>query len=623
MTRHSDNNQRRQLPGALCLLVMFASGNGPAMAQSTSQEDASGQTSQARPARLGDSLAVDPGQEWTPGQQSASDRQDELRRKLALGNNALDAGNLLEPFDASALNYFRQALAVDPGNADAEGGLNTLADRLLQQAAEQLTNGDMDGARATAQTVRGFRPDYGPLARLVARMDQQSQIANLLAQGLAAFDAGAVLLPAEASALGYFDQVFSFEAANPDALQGLQSVIEAVQGQVNDAIGSGDFDSAQEQLDLAESAFGATVSGVIDASEIQILRQSLASSRAQSWQADLDAVEQLVSNDQLDEAQSTLAALVSRGYPGDLTRIRSTIDRRRELLSYVAGSVFTDPMSTGGEGPLMVVLPAGSFDMGSAANEEGRNPREGPLTRVTFEAPFALSSTEVTVAQFSAFVAATNYQTTAETGRRGQTYRADSGSFEDASVSWRMDYLGDPADGNLPVIHVSWEDAAAYAGWLSDVSGQSYRLPSESEFEYAQRGGTRSPYWWGDGSPDRPVENLTGARDDLGGLTWPDAFSRYGDGYWGPSPAGSLAANPWNLYDLSGNVLEWAADCFADTLEDIPTDGRPRQVRPCSTRSLRGGGWAVSPSIARSASRASAQPLRSSPLIGFRVAKDL
>ncbi len=602
---------------------MFASGWGLAMAQSSSGGGASAQDSQVRPARLGDSLAVDPGQEWTPGQQSASDRQDELRRKLALGNNALDAGNLLEPFDGSALNYFRQALAVDPENAEAESGLDAIADRLIEQAAEQISGGDVDGARATAEAVDAFRPGYGPLQSLYSQLDQRSQLATLLSQGQEAAAAGTLLEPAEASALNYFDQMLSLDPANVEALEGVQLVTTAVQSQVVELIDDEDFDGALEQLDLAQAAIAATTSGVIDASEIEVLREGLATSRAQSWQTDLETVEKMVSDDQLDEAQSTLTALVARGYPGDLTRIRSTIERRRQLLSYVAGSVFTDTLSNGTEGPSMVVIAAGSFQMGSPEREEGRNKRESPLTQVTFSAPFALSSTEVTVAQFSAFVAASGYQTTAEAGRRGQLYSLDSGGFDDAAVSWRMDYLGEPAAGNMPVIHVSWDDAMAYAAWLSEVSDGAYRLPSESEFEYAQRAGTQSPYWWGDGSPDQPVENLTGSRDTFSGLTWPSSFSRYGDGHWGPAPAGSLEANPWNLFDLSGNVLEWTADCFEGSLEGIPTDGRPREADACSTRTLRGGGWAGSPAIARSASRASAVSQRSSPLIGFRVAKDL
>jgi len=77
------------------------------------------------------------------------------------------------------------------------------------------------------------------------------------------------------------------------------------------------------------------------------------------------------------------------------------------------------------------------------------------------------------------------------------------------------------------------------------------------------------------------------------------------------------------VHDLGGNLLEWTADCFADSLQGIPTNGRARQIRPCNNRSLRGGGWAVSPAMARSGSRASAQALRGSPLIGFRVVREL
>ncbi len=606
----------------LSLLVVFVGTTSTAVAQSETPADEA--DPQARPARLGDSLSVDPGQEWTPGQQSPADRQDELRRKLALGKNALDAGNLLAPFDASALNYFRQALAIDPENSEADTGLNQLADRLLERAAEQFSLGNLQSARDTAATVAGFRPGYPPLNALRTRFSEQNQLSGLLVEADAAVQAGALLMPLESSALGYFDQMLGINSQHPEALLGLQNLITTVRTSIDEAIGSGDFDGAAQQLDLAESAFAqATHSLIGPEPPLQGLREVLVSSRAQQWQSNLAAAEQMLASNQLDAARAELTTLESSGYPGDLTRLRSQIERRAELMSYQPGSVFADNLRGGGDGPLLVVIPAGQFQMGSPAGEEGGTERERPLTEITFAAPFAMARSEVTVAQFAAFVAATGYQTTAEGGRRGQHHDLGTGGFKEASVSWRQDFVGDDAQGELPVTHVSWVDAQAYASWLSEASGKTYRLPSESEFEYAHRAGSETPYWWGEDSPDEPLENLTGSRDELQGLTWPDSFSRYGDGYWGPAPAGSFKPNPWNVFDLGGNLLEWAGDCFQDTLRDIPTDGRARQIRPCSVRSLRGGGWAVSPTMARAASRASAQAERSSPLIGFRVVREL
>ncbi|MEM9182990.1 MAG: formylglycine-generating enzyme family protein [Pseudomonadota bacterium] len=610
------------------LLIVLISGAAPVWAQtgdSASSEGsaAPGAAPERRPARLGDSLAVDPGQEWTPGTQSPADRSDELRRKLSLGRNALDAGNLLTPFDASALNYFRQALAVDPGNAEAEAGLDTLAQRLIDSASQQLAAGNRRAARATATTVSEFRPRLPALAALRDQLDRTGRLEALTASLAEAQTAGVLLMPLESSALGVLDQMLLLDPQNAAALAGAESLLSSVSEQVLAAAQSDDYQTAFELLDLTDSAAAATESQVIDPAQLVALREQVTARQADGWRSDLAELERLLADDELAQVEQGLTALASTGYPGDLQPLQARVERRRLILSYEPGSIFADNLGTGISGPSMVVIPSGRFFMGSPAGEEGRNEREGPTREITFDLPFALARTEITVAQFAAFVAATGYQTAPERGGASQVYDGDSGGFSEASVTFRDDFSGDPADGDLPAIHVSWDDASAYARWLSEQTGQSYRLPSEAEFEYAQRAGTTDPYYWGEGSPPDALENLTGARDQFRDWSWPNAFSRYGDGFWGPAPAASFQPNPWNVHDLGGNVLEWTADCFEDSLENTPIDGRAWQVRPCSNRSLRGGGWAVAPTMARSASRASASAQRASPLVGFRVARDL
>ncbi len=611
------------------LLIVLISGAVPVWAQTADSSGsdgaaASGTPPERRPARLGDSLAVDPGQEWTPGTQSPADRSDELRRKLSLGRNALDAGNLLTPFDASALNYFRQALAVDPGNAEASAGLDTVAQRLIDSASQQLDAGNRRAAQATATTVAEFRPGLPALAELRSRLDRSARLETLAARLQEAQTAGVLLMPLESSALGVLDQMLLLDPQNETALAGAEALLASVTEQVLSGAQSGDYQTAFELLDLTDSAIAATESQVIDPSLLVALREQVTGRQTDGWRSDLAELERLLAGDELEQVEEGLVALASSGYPGDLQPLRTRVERRRLILSYEPGSIFADNLSNGISGPSMVVIPSGRYFMGSPAGEDGRNEREGPIREITFAIPFALARTEVTVAQFAAFVAATGYQTTAERIGGGQVYDGDTGGFSAANdVTFRDDYSGDPADGELPVIHVSWDDANAYASWLSEQTGQAYRLPSEAEFEYAQRAGTTDPYYWGDGSPPETLENLTGSRDQFRDWSWPNAFSRYGDGYWGPAPAASFTPNPWNLHDLGGNVLEWTADCFEESLENVPSDGRAWQVRPCSNRSLRGGGWAVAPTMARSASRASASAQRASPLVGFRVARDL
>jgi len=185
-------------------------------------------------------------------------------------------------------------------------------------------------------------------------------------------------------------------------------------------------------------------------------------------------------------------------------------------------------------------------------------------------------------------------------------------------------FEGREAENNDPVIHVSWNDAAAYANWLAGGTGKSYRLPSEAEFEYALRGGTSSPYWWGDASPARVVENLTGEGDSSRSRRrWSTFFEGYGDHYWGPAPVGSFEVNPYGIYDIGGNVGEWVRDCWHETYIRAPLDGSSWVNPGCKLRVIRGGYWASSPDQTRAAFRLSALPDRRDARIGFRIARDL
>ena len=231
----------------------------------------------------------------------------------------------------------------------------------------------------------------------------------------------------------------------------------------------------------------------------------------------------------------------------------------------------------------------------------------------------------MTVDEFRRFVEDTGYLTDAEQGDGSTIYNVLAGNLKDEDdISWRNDFQGQQADGNAPVVHVSWNDAMAYAAWLAEVTGEAYRLPSESEFEYSLRAGSTTAYWWGRAAPRDEVENLTGEEDRMAGRwEWPDPFERYGDDHWGPAPVRSFEPNPFGLYDAGGNVMEWVQDCYASTLEGIPQNGAPRTGNDGCNRVLKGGSWATPPAMTRSAQRTSARANRSTSLVGFRVARDL
>jgi len=273
----------------------------------------------------------------------------------------------------------------------------------------------------------------------------------------------------------------------------------------------------------------------------------------------------------------------------------------------------------------MVVIPTGSFQMGAADSDDGHIDAERPQHAVTIGKGSAMARTAVTVGEFREFVRASGYVPDSLKLGGSSVYDERSGALrDDSDATWQDDYAGHKADDKLPVVNVSWRDATAYADWLSQRTGKVYRLPSEAEFEYALRGGTTSRYWWGDGVPTHPVENLTGSGDrSHRGRRWSNAFRGYRDGYWGLAPVMSFAANPFGLYDINGNVSEWVQDCWHDSYIRAPNDGTAWLNPGCRARVVRGGSWGSSPDQVNSAYRQGANGDVRNGRVGFRVVREL
>ena len=265
---------------------------------------------------------------------------------------------------------------------------------------------------------------------------------------------------------------------------------------------------------------------------------------------------------------------------GERTR-RSIVLRRARGAGRAVGAVFRDVLKGGGEGPEMVVLPTGSFRMGDLSGDGGSD--ESPVRTVTIGRRIAMGRYEVTFADYDRFVLAT--------GRE----RPDD-------MGWGR--------GRRPVIKVSWEDAKAYASWLSEQTGKRYRLPSESEWEYAARAGTSTRYSWGD------EIGVNRANCDGCGSEWGNEQT---------SPVGSFEPNAFGLYDMHGNVWEWVEDCYVDTYTGAPSDGSARTTGCGSTTRavLRGGAWYIYPRNLRAANRLWNSPSNRNNFNGFRLVQDL
>jgi formylglycine-generating enzyme required for sulfatase activity len=250
--------------------------------------------------------------------------------------------------------------------------------------------------------------------------------------------------------------------------------------------------------------------------------------------------------------------------------------------------------------PEMVVVPAGSFTMGSPPGEKGRYHDESPQHVVTIGRPIAVGKFHVTVDQYAAFVAETQHVS------RG-------------GCSWRSP--GFAQEGSHPVVCVDWGDANAYANWLAKKTGRPYHLLSEAEFEYAARGRTASGAYprfsFGDDEEDlcrygNFADREYGAKD-----------APCNDGYDRTSPAGHYMPNDFGLYDMSGNAWQWTADCDHDNYIGAPADGTAWTTGGACDggRVVRGGSWYYSPRYLRAANRYRL----SGPYddVGFRLARSL
>ncbi len=242
-----------------------------------------------------------------------------------------------------------------------------------------------------------------------------------------------------------------------------------------------------------------------------------------------------------------------------------------------APTVFRDPLASGGEGPEMVMLPGGTFKMGAKAfaGNADELPRHDRTIR-----PFAMSKYEVTIAEYQRFAAAT-----------GRNMPDLSGLDPDTT----------------PMVFVSWDDATAYAQWLSKETGKRYRLPSEAQWEYAARADTDTPYWWGFDVGDENAHCF----DCNTGLNPRQ-----------PTRVGRFKPNPFGLFDTSGNVSEWTRDCYHRNYNGAPDDGSAWEGGDCNVRVVRGGSYANTAQSLRNEARAKRPASQGNDETGIRLVRD-
>jgi len=283
-----------------------------------------------------------------------------------------------------------------------------------------------------------------------------------------------------------------------------------------------------------------------------------------------------------------------------------------------------------GLGMQMVRIPAGAFVMGSTETDISWTmntlvpgqpidlSNEYPLHKVRITRPFLMSATEVTVGQFRQFVQQTGYVTDAERDGGGQVFNPQTLRFDRQSgTSWKNP--GWPVTDDQPVTMVSYDDAQAFAQWLTATEKVPYELPTEAQWEYAARGGSATTAFpWGDSPPDG---NLVNYADKQKPFPWKD--SRVDGRFSAVAPVGSYPANGYGLYDMAGNVSEWVRDRYAEDYYRYAPEVDPEGPQKGDYRVVKGGAWSSGPAHLRCPSRGWATPDRTLNSIGFRVVIEL
>lgn len=270
---------------------------------------------------------------------------------------------------------------------------------------------------------------------------------------------------------------------------------------------------------------------------------------------------------------------------------RSTDANATETAAVPDDPYFHDTLADGAAGPELARIPAGEFQMGSPKNEPGRYDNEA-TRQVVIDQAFAIGRYEVTFDEYMQFARATDRE------------------------------IPDDHDwgyGQQPVINISFRDALAYTGWLSQQTGHEYRLPTEAEWEYAARGGTQTAYWWG--------KQFNPAMLNCYGCNPSQEISA-------PTPVGQFPANPFGLYDVLGNVWEWTCSNYSEQY-----DGQQLRCAPAhdkSNKAIRGASYQNRPEVEarfsmngevfhplRVAVRDKIHPDDENDILGFRVVREL
>jgi formylglycine-generating enzyme required for sulfatase activity len=545
---------------------------------------------------------------------------EDVEIALAAADSALEKGQLINPPQENALSLYLGILQLQPENEDALEGVHLIGIALKQQVNKDLAERHLTATEKYFPVLNLILPDDDELVELADRLENLQHAEELRLEAIQDLEAGKLIQPIGNNALA---KLWHAQELDPEHAEIPYALILLERELINKALEAArlhEFENAQNLIGWADRVRGGSTAvehawdSIAQFKQLQIdilatdARMAMNQGQFEVAVGHIQRIQKLAAN------ESEVAALT-----GELR-----LSRIYNVFS--PGQLFVDSfLGADDQGPDMVVVPHGSFLMGALDDEEGHRQFETPRHRVTFRQGFALSVSEITVAQFKQFIDAADYRTETEIDGSTAVYSEINGRIiRSRKATWRDGFNGRGAKDGEPVVHISWNDAKAYTDWLTHRTGKPYRLPTEAEFEYALRAGSMTRFWWGDQGPTELVENLTGDGDlSKRRREWNQAFDDYEDGFWGPAPASSYKSNGFLLHDMAGNVEEWVEDCWHDSYVRAPTDGQAWVNRGCALRVIRGGFWGGAPATARSAYRTAQPADRRGGSIGFRVARSV
>ncbi len=291
-------------------------------------------------------------------------------------------------------------------------------------------------------------------------------------------------------------------------------------------------------------------------------------------EAETESEAEIIEDEASDDGQEEVTeTVVEKASPEEVKKSVAVTKPEKAEAKAESGKTIQDSLKSGGKAPVMVIIPAGKFNMGSTSS---RNSNERPRHEVTVD-QFAISQHEITFAEYDAFAKATNRK------------------IPDSLYMDRATH---------PVVFVSWDDAYYYTKWLSEETGERYKLPSEAEWEYMASTGKKSTFWWGyDEEPNRA--HCFGCGTGLDPRK--------------PTKVGSFGANAFGVYDTAGNVSEWVHDCWHDNYNGAPKYAEAWEGGDCSYRAVRGGAYSTPPQSIRNVKRDKFKSDKAYDHIGIRV----